>query len=159
MKPQLWSISGLSVELDIDRRALERKIKDLEPDKSEEKGGKIYTSYYMSRVHNHLMGGNELDITAERARLAKEQADKTEMENKVRRGELIESSKVINDVGGLVHEVKTRLLALPSQLSAYLSHQEPGSVESQLYDGIYEALSGLAGATEIASGAPEEVDS
>lgn len=149
MKAQLWSLSGLATELDIDRRTLERQLKDLEADEVEVKGQRTYSKYFMSRVVDHLMGGKGLDYTAERARLAKEQADAKEMENEVRRGELLEEHDVVMVVGGLVQLTTTRLLAMPAQLSPYLANKDVSDVESQLNDAIYEAL------TEIST-APEE---
>ena len=143
----------------MDRRSLSRKLKELKPDDSEDKGGKQYNRYFMSNVVAHLMGGEALDYGAERTRLTKEQADKTEMENQVKRGELIERRQVLNDVGSVVHVVKTRFLAMPSQVSAFLAHKDAIDIESQLSDAIHDTLSELAGGTSSVLEAPQEDES
>lgn len=94
----------------------------------------------------------DLDLTAERARLAKEQADKTEMENEVRRGELVEAESIIEMVGNHIQSVKTKLMALPSQISSFLAHKEVGDINGQLTDALHDAL------TELSEGAATVLD-
>lgn len=97
--------------------------------------------------------------SAERTRLTKEQADKAEMENALNRGDLIERAEVVREVGGIIHAVKTRLLALPSQLSSYLANKDAADIQGQLTDAIYETLSELAEGDFESVPSTETVDS
>lgn len=96
------------------------------------------------RAERRELAAEQLDLTAERARLAKEQADKTQMENAARRGELLEAAEVHKVVGRGLQTAKMRLLAIPSQLSKYLEHQDAADIQSQLDDAIYAALEELS---------------
>jgi phage terminase Nu1 subunit (DNA packaging protein) len=98
---------------------------------------------YDVRSFEHGDVAEVLDFNAERTRLTKEQADKTEMENRVKRGELLEVDEVTRYTTSLLHSVKSKLLALPSQLSQYLAHKEPADIESQLADAVYDSLTEL----------------
>lgn len=86
----------------------------------------------------------QLDLTAERARLAKEQADKTEMENRLRRGELAEFAEIEKVVISVIHATKAKILAIPAQLSRYLEHQTSQNIEAQLNDALHDALEDLS---------------
>lgn len=132
----------------MDRRSLQRKLTELKPDQSKKKGGRVFNSYYMAAVVKHLSGASDLDYTTERARLAKEQADKTEMENEFRRAELVEASVMVELIGGHIHATKNKLLALPSQLSPYLANKSAQDVQSQLTDAIHDALTEISEGTE-----------
>ena len=60
----------------------------------------------------------DLDLGAERARLAKEQADAKEMENAVERGELVYIEAVAKEFEEQLLKAKTKLLAIPSKIAA-----------------------------------------
>ena len=67
-------------------------------------------------------GTDDLDLAAERARLAKMQADKIEMENAVRRGELVEVDilrTVLADVAG---QLSSALESIPVKLRREAPH-------------------------------------
>jgi len=63
---------------------------------------------------------DDLDLTAERARLAKEQADKHELENAKTRGELIVTEDAMKAWGAVVQRVRSRLLSIPSKAAPLL---------------------------------------
>lgn len=69
----------------------------------------------------HLSGlsvgqdGTVYDLEAERARLAKEQADKTAMDNEIKRGRLVDSEKVGDWWVQIVTNAKAKLLAIPTK--------------------------------------------
>lgn len=63
-------------------------------------------------------GDGALDLNAERARLASEQADKVELENAKRRGELLEAAELGREFESLLVSFKTMITGLPSKLSA-----------------------------------------
>lgn len=87
----------------------------------------------------------DLDIVAERARLAKEQADRLEMENALRRQELVEFDHFVARVGQLLATVRTRLLALPAECAVqWAAAQTPAVAEAVIRDVVYQALEELS---------------
>lgn len=160
----MWTVSALAVELARDRRSLSRDLEDLEPDEMERQGTRTVRRYRMARVVAHLMGRGgekELDLNAERARLAKEQADKIERENMIARGELVVIAAVEKWAEELFHEVKAKLLGLPRSLAPlFAGMSEPRHVEEKLEDAIHESLRFLsaADAREVVGEGDEGID-
>jgi len=62
-----------------------------------------------------LPDGEVISLEAERTRLTKEQADKIEMENAVRRGEMVSADHVAALWANVLVNCKTRLLAIPTR--------------------------------------------
>lgn len=90
-------------------------------------------------------GDGELDLVEERARLAKEQADRHEMENAVRRGELLERAHVDAAVIGAFARVRARLLAIPSKLAPQVvQSDEPAEAEQMIRAAVCDALRELS---------------
>lgn len=88
--------------------------------------------------------GGEFDLIAERARLAKEQADKYAMENAVRRRELVNIRDVAEIVGEEYAEVRNGLLELPGRLAQPLAYEtDPAKISGILKDTISEILTAL----------------
>ena len=74
MTAKLWTISGLAAELDRDRRTITRALRDVPHDG---KSGR-WDAWHMTTILDALDANGttqRLDLTAERARLAKAQAD------------------------------------------------------------------------------------
>lgn len=88
----------------------------------------------------------DLDLQAERARLAKEQADAKEMENAIERGELVYIEDVAKQVEGQMTKVRTKMLAIPTKYAPEL-HTLATAREVQLVleEAITEALNELVG--------------
>lgn len=59
-----------------------------------------------------------LDLNAERARAEKERADKLELENAKRRGELLEAADLAREFETLLVNFKTKITGIPSKVSA-----------------------------------------
>ena len=76
----------------------------------------------------------EYDLTAERARLAKWQADEKELDVAVKRGELIPSDEVIQTWARLVVSAKASLLALSDRLQQMmtLSNDQRDAVDKEV---------------------------
>ena len=87
---------------------------------------------------------DELDLSTERARLAKAQADKTEIENAVRCGELSITTRVVEWYGGMVANAKSRLLQLPDALGQQLDPATAPRIVALARRLIHEALLELA---------------
>jgi phage terminase Nu1 subunit (DNA packaging protein) len=62
-----------------------------------------------------LLGVEKLDLSAERARLAKEQADAQQMKNAELRGEMVLGSEVEVFLAGLFSAVRMKVLAVPAK--------------------------------------------
>lgn len=87
-------------------------------------------------------GGEEqvTSLTAERARLAKEQADGMALKNALRRGELVEASEVERAWSDTLRQVRARILAVPSRLRQSLSLTPPDAerIDRELRDALSE---------------------
>lgn len=66
----------------------------------------------------------DFDFEKERARAEKERADKLELENARRRGELLEAAEVGRELSTVLVSFKTKLSGLPSRLSAMVDDPE-----------------------------------
>lgn len=90
-------------------------------------------------------GEDGLDLVAERARLAKEQADAQEMKNALMRGELLKRGDVDAAVAAAFARVRARLISVPAKLAPVVMTMD-GTAEAQaaIRDAIYEALRELS---------------
>ena len=60
-------------------------------------------------------GDDDLDLAAERARLAKAQADAQEMKNAIARAEMVPASQVVRAVSAVIGACRARLLGIPAR--------------------------------------------
>lgn len=63
-----------------------------------------------------------VNLTAERARLARAQAEGAELKNAVSRRELVAAAEVGREWGIILGDLRAELLALPSRLGAQMPH-------------------------------------
>lgn len=96
--------------------------------------------------------GESLDPVQARARKDNELADKTAMENQVRRGELVEVDAVATLWVRLSTECKTRLLSLPSKLAPTVIGRTREEARSLLEKAIHECLAAFADAGDDDTG-------
>lgn len=113
---------------------------------------------YLKHIRN-IAGNNNnnLELGAERARLAKEQADAKEMENAVERGDLVYIEHIVKQFESQLGKCKTKLLAVPTKVAAE-AHAAASVKEVQeiMESAVLEALSELVGYDkEAASGEVE----
>jgi phage terminase Nu1 subunit (DNA packaging protein) len=115
---------------------------------------KLYISHIREMAAGRASAG-ELDLSAERARLAKEQADAKEMENAVERGDLVYIEDVAKQIENQLTKVRTRLLSVPTKVAPEAhSCASVREVQAVIEQAIVEALNELVGYTE--SGSSEE---
>jgi len=88
--------------------------------------------------------GRPLDLAAERAKLARAQRERVELDNAVRRGELVEVEGIRGRYAGMVTAAKSKLLGVPSKAKGRLPHLVIEDIET-LEELIHEALAELAG--------------
>ncbi|QQM31977.1 DNA packaging protein [Martelella lutilitoris] len=100
--------------------------------------GKLWISENINhtRAASHAKGptlfGEEkqkTSLTAERARLAKEQADAAEIKNAILRKELVHASDVEREWAAVLRKVRAGVLAVPSRVRQLLPHLTPHDVE------------------------------
>ena len=84
--------------------------------------------------------GQAVNLTAERARLAKEQADAQAIKNAKLREELVEAAEVERVWQDILRQVRARIMAVPSRLkqSASLSAHDAESLDRELRDALTE---------------------
>lgn len=91
--------------------------------------------------------GNVIVLEAERARLTKEQADKTAMQNEVMRGNLLDGRAVAEHWGTVIVNAKTRLLSIPTKAAPMLLGAKTMPQAREIVERfIIEVLNDLAGA-------------
>lgn len=85
-------------------------------------------------------------LEAERTRLVKAQADKTELELEALRGSLVPAAQVIEHWQQFVGSARAKLLSMPSKLAGVLiACTDLNEIEAAVEASIYEALAELAG--------------
>ncbi len=148
MTAKLWTISGLASELNKDRRTITRALRDVPHDGKEGR----YEAWHMTTVLAAMDdgGGDTLDLTAERARLAAAQADDREMKNALQRGEMMTTASYNLLMTASFGRVRSKLLALPSKMAPLMvGTKEAAEAQGKLQEVIYNVLDELA-ATRIA---------
>ncbi|MCP5130744.1 MAG: hypothetical protein H6985_14325 [Pseudomonadales bacterium] len=88
---------------------------------------------------------DNLDLTAERARLAHFQANKTELEAAKMKRELIEVEEVAEIVGNDYANMRANLLSLPTKLAPQLvGIEDIAQGQALIEQGVYSALQELS---------------
>lgn len=101
---------------------------------------------HIRAVASGRAASGDLDLGAERARLAKEQADAKEMENAVERGELVYISDVSKQFQLQLTKVRTKLLAIPTKVAAEVHASATIKEAKQIIEeNIEDALRELVG--------------
>ena len=91
------------------------------------------------------VGGGQLNPVQERARKDKEMADKTALENRVRRGELVEASTVRDKLKPVIMLIRSRLLRIPfSSAPLVVNNDDQFRIQSILDEQIRDALAELS---------------
>ena len=107
-------------------------------------------------INRRLGTPDALDLNEERARLAHHQADKTALEARVLKGELVRTLDVLEVWQSMAGAARAKLLAIPRKLAGTIVYAKtPAEAEKALSTAIAEALdelarSGLPRATERA---------
>ena len=103
-----------------------------------------YLKHLKSAAAGRAASG-DLDLGAERARLAKEQADAKEMENAVERGELVYIEDVAKRFEQSLNKVRMKLLAVPIKTAAeVVAAVDAKEAQSIIENAVIEALNELA---------------
>ena len=104
-----------------------------------------YIRHLRETAAGRATGAEADDLTAERARLAKEQADHYSLKNGQLRGELVSAVEITRAVVSCFGHVRDRLTALPARLAGPLARMATAAeTRAALSRGIDEALMELA---------------
>lgn len=111
---------------------------------------------YIKKLREAAAGranSGDLNLTDERARLAKEQADAKEMENAITRGELVYIEDVAKRVEVALSKVKTKMLAIPTKVAPEAAAADNAKeVQALIERHIIEALNELSGIDAASAG-------
>lgn len=111
---------------------------------------------YIKKLREAAAGranSGDLNLTDERARLAKEQADAKEMENSITRGELVYIEDVAKRVEVALSKVKIKILAIPTKVAPEAAAADDAKeVQALIERHIIEALNELAGIDAASAG-------
>jgi phage terminase Nu1 subunit (DNA packaging protein) len=112
-----------------------------------------------------LEGSGTLDLNAERARLAKWQADKTEQDVELRAGRMLDAEAVQQWVAGMIATARQRLVQLPETVRQIAPPEHGERITREVRRLVHEALAELAAsrgdapvADVPALGAPADAD-
>ena len=142
MQAQQWTVSGLSVETGITRRAVAKALTTC-PVAGKKRGA---TCYWMRDalplLYSNVSRG--IDLREQRARQHKEMADKLEMENAVRRGELVSGKEMAALWETLTTETRQRLMMIPARVGDLVARaKRKTDAKTIIEKEIRDALSGL----------------
>ena len=140
------SISALATLTGRDRRTISGRLKNVKPVRKEGKSQLYSPPEALPVIY---FGGEEgsLDLTHETARHKKAQADKTELEVSVMRGELIPAEDVAGAWAEMVSAIRAKLLTMPSAICAVLVGLGMRDIEREIKDYLYNSLEELSGST------------
>jgi phage terminase Nu1 subunit (DNA packaging protein) len=93
--------------------------------------------------------GTAYDLDAERARLAKWQADKAEMEVELKAGRMLDRDETLAWISDDYATVKARLIQIPDAVSAALPADIAPRVAADVRTLLYEALAELSAETKL----------
>tara|TARA_R100000951_G_scaffold40964_1_gene34695 strand:- start:366 stop:941 length:576 start_codon:yes stop_codon:yes gene_type:complete len=137
------SISGLSELTGFDRRTIKARLANV--DREEQGKSFLFKTTDALAVLYGASRSEDLDYQEERARLTHHQANKTELEEQVLRGELIPSSEIESLLSNIFTAFRAKLLGLPVKASPQLVIMaDVVDAENLLRKFIYEALEELS---------------
>lgn len=143
LERQLWTVNGLSVELQFDRRTLGKKLSDLDPAKV---SGKI-KYYYMADVHKHLIGGAGGGHKIDDYKLRKEKAgaEMAEIELGLMKDEIIYVNELQDHLTPMLSNFRGRALNMPRKLAAQLaSVTDAVTIEEAIQEEVNQMLNEFA---------------
>lgn len=109
---------------------------------------KLYTAHLREVAAGRGGEAGVLDLTTERARLAKEQADGHELKNAVARRELVAREEVVRGWADILRKVRSRILSCPSRIRSRLPHltvHDGEVIDAELREALTELSDGNGG--------------
>jgi hypothetical protein len=146
LTPTDWTVSGLSVELGIDRRTIGKKIANVAPVRIDGKSKYYRMADVVAAIYVNVSVG-PTDGTKEdnEARLVKAKADEKELQVARLKGELIPTDEAKRRWASYIAGAKARLLSLPSKLApAVIGVDKLNEVKNILSEGVRDVLTELS---------------
>lgn len=114
----------------------------------------------MSRYIKYIGSGSKADLNEERAKLTKAKREAAEMENKVRKAELLEVGSVEKTYSTVIMNFRSRILALPQKLAPAVASMEGDQQQIQdlIQAELEETLGTLSHVEEALAEAEGETD-
>jgi len=101
--------------------------------------------YYIRHLREQAAGRGGTELTDERARLAKAQAERVEMENEVTKGNLIKIEDAQKEISSAVIACRARILSIPTTIAPFvITCETVAEVKSVIENACYEALNELS---------------
>jgi len=112
-------------------RTIKRRMNGLEPVGVVGRANGFDSAAALELIYQHSEKTGELGLTEERARLAKEQADRYEIKNAVAREKLLPADEVMAAWVRLITAAKIQMMAIPSEVAPILLEilERPDAVE------------------------------
>lgn len=104
------------------------------------------SSHYREQAAGRQGSETKYDVVAERARLAKEQADGQEIKNAVARGQLVEAEAVARRWDTQMAMIRACMLGLPSDIAQLLPHMtrhDTDTIDRAVRDALTQAADEL----------------
>jgi phage terminase Nu1 subunit (DNA packaging protein) len=140
------------VQAERDRRLLEREAGPLKARIAE-----LEKQLELAGLDLDGEDGAMLDLDAERARLAAEQADKIAMENAITRGEVAYLPDVATEQGRVFEMIRAKSLAMPTKCAPLANPENPNLARDVIEREVLELLTEIA-AAEFGNEPSERVD-
>lgn len=103
------------------------------------------SSIALAAIYLNDNGKDKLLLDQERARLAKAQTERVELETRFRKEELVNANELVELYSKKVVAFKNRFLAIPKKIAAqFRSFQTPSQIEDHGEKLVYEALKELS---------------
>jgi phage terminase Nu1 subunit (DNA packaging protein) len=161
-----YSLNRLAGMLGVDRQTMVRALAGTSPDAGTDKKPLFRVATASDALARHRVkpdgrvgtDGNSAtaQLTAERARLAREQAEAVALKNAVTRGELVRLASVQRSAEIIFAAFRERCLSIPGKIAAICEMRSRGEVEQIVRDEVYEALDELSRPILLVDGAPVE---
>ena len=141
--------------LGVDRQTMVRALAGMPPDAGTDKKPLFRVATASEALARHRVkpdgrfntDGNSAtaQLTAERARLAREQAEAVALKNAVTRGELVRLATVQRGAEAIFAAFRERCLSIPGKIAATCEMRSRSEVEETVRAEIYECLEELSG--------------
>lgn len=137
-----WTVNKLSLELKRDRRTIGKAISSGGVKPIRKKGRVKY--YSLADVVNALFNTGELDLEQERAKLAKKQQEKINIQIEQMQGDLVPAGEVKKAWTMLVAAMRARLLSIPTKAAPLVIVADTqGEAKEILRKQVHDALNEL----------------
>lgn len=125
-------------------KTLKKKLVDVKPSKIENRGNFYSLKDVLPYLYQNKEDGS-LDLSEERARLAKAQAEKTEYELQKMKRELLPSEEVETLWQKYISNIRSKILLLPNKVSRDLKGlEDEKEIEQIIENEVFNSLTGLS---------------